>query len=152
MDEMFLPCTVANSRGTRKQATPMGRGDLPFPSEIASPAFPASHNFAGHCDTNNTNAETFQAYELASPEADMTSGEVQKSVQVLSSLLKSFMTAKESPVEEKSYEMLGQIGRKVTHIPAYGVRAALNQSESLAVAYAVAQPASFRSSERGFVE
>jgi hypothetical protein len=47
---------------------------------------------------------------------------------------------------------LGQIGRQVTHILTYGARTALYKSESLALACAVAQNASFRSSERGFVE
>lgn len=99
MDERFLPCTVANPSGSRTQAGLLGSGNLPFPSEIASRAFPGSPNFSGYYVTSDYNAAMFLAHELASPDSDMTPGEAQESVQLLRSLLKNLSSAKNISIE-----------------------------------------------------
>ncbi|WP_419710209.1 hypothetical protein [Pseudomonas sp. NFX224] len=115
MDERFLPCTVANPRGTRQQAGLIGGGNLPFPSEIASRAFPAPQNFAGYYATNDYNAAMFLAHELASPELDMSPSEAQESLQLLRSLIRNLSSAKDISVEalkelQKTAEAIPEIG------------------------------------------
>ncbi|CAI8784430.1 PE domain-containing protein [Pseudomonas sp. IT-P74] len=115
MDERFLPCTVANPRGSRQQAGLMGRGNLPFPSEIASRAFPAPPNFAGYYATNDYNAAMFLAHELASPDSDMSPTEAQESLQLLRSLIRSLSSAPDVSVEalkelQKTAEAIPEIG------------------------------------------
>ena len=99
MDERFLPCTVANPRGTRSQAGLIGGGSLPFPSELASRAIPAPPNFAGYYATSDYNAAMFLAHELASPELEMSPSEAQESLQLLRSLIRNLSSAKDISVE-----------------------------------------------------
>jgi hypothetical protein len=99
MDERFLPCTVANPNGSRQQAGLMGSGNLPFPSEIASRAFPAPPNFAGYYATNDYNAAMFLAHELASPDSDMPPTEAQESLQLLRSLIRNLSSAPDVSIE-----------------------------------------------------
>lgn len=115
MDERFLPCTVANPRGARSQPGLIGGGSLPFPSEIASRAFPAPPNFAGYYATNDYNAAMFLAHELASPDSDMSPSESQESVQLLRSLIRKLSAAKGITVEalkelQRTAEAIPEIG------------------------------------------
>lgn len=115
MDERFLPCTVANPRGTRQQAGLIAGGNLSFPSEIASRSFPMPQNFAGYYATSDYNAAMFLAHELASPELDMSPTEAQESLQLLRSLIKKLYAAKDVSVEamkelQKSAEAIPEIG------------------------------------------
>src|SRR5690242_14365692 len=115
MDERFLPCTVANPRGARQQAGLIGGGNLPFPSEIASRAFPAAQNFAGYYATSDYNAAMFLAHELASPELDMSPSEAQESAQLLRSLIRNLGTA-----VNVSIEALKELQRTAQSIPGIG--------------------------------
>lgn len=115
MDERFLPCTVANPRGTRQQAGLISGGNLSFPSEIASRSFPAPQNFAGYYATSDYNAAMFLAHELASPELDMSPSEAQESLQLLRSLIRSLTSAKDISVKalkelQKTAEAIPEIG------------------------------------------
>lgn len=115
MDERYLPCTVANPRGTRQQAGLIGGGSLSFPSEIASRSFPAPQNFAGYYATNDYNAAMFLAHELASPESDMSPSETQESVQLLRSLIRKLSVAMDITVEalkelQRTAEAIPEIG------------------------------------------
>jgi len=115
MDERFLPCTVANPRGTRQQAGLIGGGNLSFPSEIASRSFPAPQNFAGYYATSDYNAAMFLAHELASPELDMSPSEAQESLQLLRSLIRNLSSAKDVSLEalkelQKTAEAIPEVG------------------------------------------
>lgn len=115
MDERIWPCTAANPRGLRRQPGLLGTGTLPFPSEIASRSFPVMENFAGYYATSDYNAAMFLAYELAAPDAEMTSVEAQESLHLLCALLKRLRAATNITVEElqklqKMAESIPQIG------------------------------------------
>ncbi|WPN32511.1 hypothetical protein QMK54_12550 [Pseudomonas sp. P5_109] len=115
MDERFLPCTVANPRGTRQQAGLIAGGNLSFPSEIASRSFPMPQNFAGYYATSDYNAAMFLAHELASPELDMSPSEAQESLQLLRSLIRNLGTAANVSVEalkelQKAAQSIPEIG------------------------------------------
>ncbi|MBV7477301.1 hypothetical protein [Pseudomonas sp. PDM31] len=115
MDGRFLPCTVANPRGTRQQAGLIAGGQLSFPSEIASRSFPAPQNFAGYYATSDYNAAMFLAHELASPELDMSPSEAQESLQLLRSLIRNLGAA-----ANVSVEALKQLQKTVQSIPEIG--------------------------------
>jgi len=115
MDERFLPCTVANPRGTRQQAGLIGGGNLSFPSEIASRSFPAPQDFAGYYATSDYNAAMFLAHELASPELDMSPSEAQESLQLLHSLIRNLSSAK-----DVSLEALKELQTTAAAIPEVG--------------------------------
>jgi len=115
MDERFLPCTVANPRGTRSQAGLIGGGSLPFPSELASRAIPAPPNFAGYYATSDYNAAMFLAHELASPELEMSPSEAQESLQLLRSLIRNLSSAK-----DVSVEALQELQKTAAAIPEIG--------------------------------
>ncbi|POA17584.1 hypothetical protein C1886_21265 [Pseudomonas sp. FW300-N1A1] len=115
MDERFLPCTVANPRGTRQQAGLIAGGNFSFPSEIASRSFPTPQNFAGYYATSDYNAAMFLAHELASPELDMSPSEAQESLQLLRSLIRNLGTAANVSVEalkelQKAAQSIPEIG------------------------------------------
>ncbi|WP_077049208.1 hypothetical protein [Pseudomonas sp. KK4] len=115
MDERFLPCTVANPRGTRQQAGLIAGGNLSFPSEIASRSFPAPQNFAGYYATSDYNAAMFLAHELASPESEMSPSEAQESLQLLRSLFRNLSTAADVSIEamkelQKAAQSIPEVG------------------------------------------
>lgn len=115
MNNGLYPCTAADPMGVGPHDGLLGEGALPWPSEIASRAFPSSLAIGGLYSTDDLSAAEFLIKELSSPEAELSEDEYEEYWILLISLI-----AKLKKAVNVTAEQFAKIQKKAVSIPVVG--------------------------------